>query len=105
MPVIAPDDKFERLFGRLYKGNVKPFDLPLFKVFLAPVDATKRNAFFATLRANGWGIDAALLPYQDDEQTGVCAFYDPILHEYRFCDSMEFLRLNGYHISLVDTDG
>ena len=94
----------DRLFGRLYEGNVKPFDLSLFQVFPAPVDATKFDAFFATLKANGWQAEEALLPYTDDEQIGVCVFYDLVKDEYKFCTWHQFLRHNGYHVKIENKD-
>lgn len=92
------------LFARLYDGTVKPFNLPIFKQFSAPVDADKLNAFFAAYKANGWHLEEVLAPYKDDEQVAMCAFYDSATDEYKFCPWLEVLRHNGYHISLVEQE-
>jgi hypothetical protein len=91
----------ESMFIRLYETVTMPFGLPVFKAFPAPVDAVKFSAFFGTLQANGWDVDASLEPYKDDEQMGVVAFFDGVTGDYKFCPTALFFRLNGYHISIA----
>ena len=100
-----PSGKLEYLFSRLYsQPTTEPFNLPLFKEFLAPVDAAKFNAFFAAFKASGWHMDTALAPYKDEELHAVVAFYDAVNDVYKFCPTQLFWRLNGIHVNMIPVD-